>query len=62
MVKTSEALVSGHGSCVTWPTPTITLGKQFVTTWKGAEVAAGAEGYSPHHPRGMATLLLLQPR
>lgn len=38
------ALISGQGSSATWGTPTLALGKQFVTTWEEAEVAVAAEG------------------
>lgn len=39
----NEALISGQRSCITWVAPILMLGKQFVSTWKGAEVAAAAE-------------------
>lgn len=39
-----EALISGQRSCITCGAQVLMLGKQFVSTWKGAEVAVAPEG------------------
>lgn len=40
----NKALISGQRSCIIWGAPILMLGKQFISTRKGAEVAVANEG------------------